>query len=302
MHDTKDNLPTSDLPNIVKKKRGPKPKHFLDRLIPKVWFYAVRSRGNWSDTDLDVEFIPDKDGLKHAKATRVRTFEAIRKTGRTPSNGNHNLRDFDLVALVDAHPNFHGTAKVIRSQFWRLLAETPQSLERATLLVEECFTILGLVRLQGIEEMLWHWTPGSLPWRTDCRKGISGDLMNRVEYQLHQAIKDLPLELDLLALLGALYREACLSFHPDAAKVFGQYFNNYLMDFCSQAWIIEVVQELEDISRHRILYGEKDYFPDPANAEMYLYLNPVEIAGGLIVNAADPIYKKLKEDLSFSLK
>lgn len=280
--------PVSAGPNKAT-KRGAKSKNVLDRLIPQVWYWAVRSKVNWTDSDLDVEFVPGSDGLRCDKTNRIRTFEAIRKTGRNPSSGNHHLRNFDLVAVVDAHPDFQGTAKVMHSPFWRLLNVTPQSLEQTTQLVDECLSRLGLVRLQGIEVMLWGWTRRASQLSQERPQGIIGKEMSILEYQLHLAMKNLSLDLDLLSLIGALYREACLSFHPAAAEVYGHYFDSLLKQFCGQAWINKVGCVLEDISRHRILYGEKDYLPNTADVEVRHFLNPAAMTHGIIVNVTDPI-------------
>lgn len=118
---------------------GNRPKNFLERLIPKVWYWAVFSRVNWSDARFDIEFIPDVDGQRHNSTTRVRAFERIRKNGVFPESKNRESvpadqrkprqRYFDLVQTVDSHPSFRGTARVIRSPFWKLLNAVPGDLQ-----------------------------------------------------------------------------------------------------------------------------------------------------------------------------
>jgi hypothetical protein len=59
-----------------------------------------------------------------------------------------------------------------------------------------------------------------------------------------------------------MYREACLSFRPSDAEVLGHFFNISLMKLCEQDWIKPVSFEIEDIARHRVLYGVGDYLPE----------------------------------------
>lgn len=272
-------------------KRGAKKKDFLDRLIPKIWYYSVRARSSWSDADLDVEFVHDPSGQKYTKTYRSRAFEAIRKHGRNPSIGKHNLRNFDLVSLVDAHPVFHGTAEVMRSHFWRLLKCAPQSLDQATKLVEDCLNKFNLRRLDGVEEMMWRfecWSPQPLTYP----EGIAGDIMGVFEYKLYSAIDGLPLSLDFLALLGAMYRESALSFHLDNAKIIGKYFDKYLRNYCSEPWIREVGADLEDLARQRVLYGEMDYFPNQEDAQWRFYCNPTHVPTGIVIKKSDSNFYK----------
>ncbi len=268
---------------ITNKKRGAKPKDFLERLIPKVWYWHVRSRTSWSDSDLDVEFVRRADGDKYIKTERIRTFEAIRKNGRTPSKGTHNLRSFDLVALVDVHPDFSGTASSMNSPFWVLLRAHPRSLDRATQLVERCFSIFKLRRLDTLEEMLWSFDNSDLPLLEKRPEGITKGSMSNFEVKLLPIVKMLPDSLDSLALLGSLYREACLSFNPKNAEILGRYFDKLLIRFCSQPWLNAVASDLEDIARQRILYGDYDYVPNLMEVQQRRYMTSSQLTTGMIV-------------------
>lgn len=259
-------------------------------MIPKVWYWAVKARGRWCDSDLNIEFIRYLDGTKYIKEEQVHVFEDIRKMGVMPSSGKHRLRDFDLVERVDADPNFSGTARVMNSPFWRLLKAMPGDLQEAIKLADECLCYLGLKRVHGDEALLWlascdRWQPQAE------RHGLHKDFVSDFEYLLQRATKHLPIDLDSLTLFGAMYREACLSFRPENAEVLGHYFDISLMEFCSQSWISAVAPELEDIARHRVLYGEKDYLPAEIGSD--IYEQAVCIAGGVVVNVAEEIRQGL---------
>ena len=259
----------------VQSRAGRKPKDQLDRLIPKVWYCAVVSRVFWPDARLDVEFIPGLDGEKHVSATRVRAFERIRKHGVFPASKDREplsldkriprQRYFDLVKVIDERPEFNGTAKVITSPFWKLLKVLPGDLTAAVALVDESLALLGLKRLPD-EEALIVRASCARDASGKSRGGLREGFVSDFEVMLQRATQHLPIDLDLLALFGAMYREACLCFRPADAEVLGHYFNISLMDLCEQDWIRPVRSEVEDIARHRVLYGVGDYLPGTGSA------------------------------------
>lgn len=241
---------------------GNKPKDELERFIPKVWYWAVYDRCKWSDSDLNIEFVPDKDGNRRDRTSRTRTFEGIRKRGVSPSSAEkkHRLRNFDLVKVVDAHPMFRGTARVMYSPFWRLLKEVPGDLEASRKLVDECLSLLSLERMSHLDAVM----AVAQCFRTDpveTRRGLKERDVSDFEVLMQRATSKLPIDLDLLCLFGAMYREACLSFLPREAELLGHYFSISLMRFCDQEWLNEIRDWLEDIARHRVLYGKRGYLP-----------------------------------------
>ncbi len=252
---------------------GRKPKNTLDRLIPKVWYWAVFSRVRWTNSRFDVEFVPAMDGRKHDSETRVRAFERIKKNGVFPESKDRESvpvdqrkprqRYFDLILAVDAHPEFRGTAKVIHSPFWKLLKAVPGDLKSAISLVDESLRLLILRRLMDEDALLLlAGLARDVPINT--RSGLREDYVSDFEVMLQRATRDLLVDLDLLALFGAMYREACLSFRPAEAEVLGHYFDISLMKLCEQDWIKPVGGDVEDIARQRVLYGVGDYLPESA--------------------------------------
>lgn len=234
----------------------------LDRLIAKVWYWSVRRIEGWSDAKLSVQFIPDAEGQRQVPGFHSKAFARTRTLGTIPTTGGrrHAKRNFDLVALVDAHPDFHGTAEVMHSPFWDLLRANPGDLAAATAMVERVSSVLGLTRIYG-EEAFLTWAECERTALLGTCIGIRSDGIDGFEVLLQRALGERLPDLDVLALLGAMYREACLSFRLKEAGVFGDYFTIYLARYCDQPWINPVGNSLEEVARRRVLYGEADFQP-----------------------------------------
>lgn len=248
---------------------GNKPKNELERFIPKVWYWFVKSRCDWSDSALNIAFIPDRDGNPRDHTNRTRTFEGIRKRGVTPSSGKkkHRLRDFDLVKAVEAHPLFRGTARVMGSPFWRLLKETPGDTSASSRLVDECLAHFSLERVSAWDAVvLLAECARTDPIEQRC--GLKEGDVSGFEVLMQRATSELPIDLDLLCLFGAMYREACLSFLPAEAELLGHYFEISLQQFCDHQLPPELRDWLADISRNRVLYGKHRYFPPTSGVDV----------------------------------
>lgn len=262
-------------------------KSSLERLIPRVWYYAVRARSGLKDADLDVKFLHGSDEIRRAKADRIRAFESIRSNGTMPSHGRHRKRPYNLVDLVDEDEACKGTKKIITSPFWKLLLSPPHDLQGMTKLVAECTVLLNLERLAGKDVIHWIWINNPLP-PVGERMGLRKDGVSDYEVHLQQAAQHLPSDLDTLALFGAMYQEACLSFQPVVAETLGGYFNISLMELCSQDWLKPIGPYLEDVARNRILHGLRDYIPDAPKLEQ----NPILMTRSILVRKDDPTYQQ----------
>lgn len=243
---------------------GNVPKTDLERFIPEVWYWAVKSRSLRTDSDLNILFVPNPDGTPRTRENRTRTFEGIRKKGIMPSSSarKHPRRDFDLVELVDAHPEFRGTARVMKTPFWKLLRAVPGDLAAARVLVDECLTLFGLERVSmrdAIDVLIETVTTDPVKERT----GLKEHYVSHFEVMLQRTTSNVPLGLDQLCLWGAMYREACLSFLPQEAELLGHYFTITLSCICEENWTRAIRNRLERYARQRVLYGEGDYCSPP---------------------------------------
>lgn len=233
--------------------RGRPPLDEADQLRAKVWYSAVKARGNWSDYKLDVEFAREEGEVRRCGADRRRAFEEVRRTGSVPTQGTHARRSFDLVGNVDAHPEFSGTAKYFHSPFWDLLKGRTMTLPEAHAFVAKCLATSNVYRLSN--EL--HFVQRCLP--VNGRLLVPAEMPDHLVYAatLDNLIKQTPVDLDLLALIGGLFREAFLVCELEIAAVLKERLNNLLEEFCAQTWLVET-GNLHLLAERRILFWQMD--------------------------------------------
>jgi hypothetical protein len=113
------------------KQRGGQRKHWAERARLWTWYREIKRSSGWTDYQLDVEFACTEEGKKVRDAAKLRgeksehrprTFEWIRKEARQPKGDGKRLRGMeDLVAAVNAHELFKGTAALYNSDLWKLI-------------------------------------------------------------------------------------------------------------------------------------------------------------------------------------
>ena len=193
-----------------KKKRGRPPADITNKFRAEMWYLAVKARGNWSDYELDLKFGYDKEDNKNDTpdgSARKRIFETIRTKRTLPSLGNHPKRNFDLVARVDKHPNFKGTSDIFHSAFWEIVSRRQISISETNEIVCHYFKKYNVLRLKQDQESMLRW----ISPRSEEAEFIN-ELPTSEQYRLwlRVLIDKIPLNIDLLAFIGALYREAYL--------------------------------------------------------------------------------------------
>lgn len=278
----------------------------VDRLRAKIWYRAVKHCSNWSDYRLDMQFGQEEGPMTLGGAGRNRVFGVIKNKGTLPSRGNHTKRTFDLVNRVENHPQFKGTIDVIDSPFWDLLKLPSRDLEETVNFVSECLERLGLKRVTGDTAIQWMWYDAARLFRTDG-PSIKSTGATPYEVSLTNAMAGMPCNLSSIALLGGLYREACLSFNHQNIEILGISFRLALEEFCSQQWLDEQGAILEDLARNRILYGKSDYLPSNRSSGNDAESAPTEIQSrGFIVASQDPLFRSFiatpKEVISSVIK
>lgn len=230
----------------------------IDKLRARIWYWTVKSRGNWKDSKLDEQF-GSIDGPRLGP-NRTRVFGQIKKNGVLPRTGQNKSPNFSVVYRVDNHPNFNGTSMVIDSPFWELLENPPSSLEEANQLVQKLLDLHNLTRFSGRSQIEWMMLNASELFNRE-RNGLYKHGVEPYEASLQDACKDIPTNLNSAALFGALYLESCLSFNIDNAKTLGIYFRIAIEEFCSYDWLGGEAWLLQDIAINRILFGIKNYLP-----------------------------------------
>jgi len=242
----------------------------------------VRRHG-WSVSELDIEYARNPDGSKRSTADRRHVFEHAKSRGKPLPE--------DVIERLESDPDMRGIRAMSDSTFWSLLKKPPSTLKAAQLFVDRCLKKLRLVRLPvGLEE---EWL--SRKWR--AAKQLDANVQWRegdelVRDRIEQLAQQYSNNLDLTALLGALYREACLSFEPEAASYLGIRFWMLLEDFLAQPEFTSIDGDLLDFAVSRIIYDR-----DEAGAQRGFRLFDRErlpgSAIGLLLPEDDPDVKQL---------
>jgi hypothetical protein len=158
-------------------------------------------------------------------------------------------------------------------------------------LVEKCLKRLNLVRLPLALEERWlsnMWAAKSL----DAAKEHLPDEQDVARDILEKLIHDHPGNLDVIALLGALYREACLSFEPQSASYLGTRFWMLMQDFLAQPGFESLDGDLDMFAIYRVIY-------DRTESDSRSGMTPFDLERlpgspiGLLLAAEDPEVKEL---------
>lgn len=229
----------------------------VSKLKAKLWYNVVKTRSGLSDYSLDMTFGQPEGPITQGGAGRNRVFGPIKK-GVLPSRGQHKKRSFDVVERVNTE--FPGTADIIDSPLWELLDTPARDLESITALVERCLDLLDLTRITG---------KAAFEWSIFAEKDLDGtgkpSLRSQgatpYEMSLKLATQGVSSQMTLLALYGALYREACLSFNLENADILADFINAMLAFICDEVWMIPHERYFRLLVTERILYGKSEYLP-----------------------------------------
>lgn len=225
-------------------RRGRPETDAAERLRVAVWYQALRARG-WSDYRLDLTF-GDKDASVRSRGMdRKRVFETIRKERTAPPQ--------NLIARVDRHSEFRGTAQIFHSIFWKLAASRSLSLLEAHKLVNECFKQFRVRRLSTTSDRLYRWLVESYGCR-EYPTNLEVKSEHITSTNMEQLLARREVDLDLLALLGSLFREAYLAGALDVAIMYRNEYVRRLEEFCAQPWLGRVGNELLLLAEQRVLY------------------------------------------------
>jgi hypothetical protein len=267
-------------PDHPRKRRGNPGRPYADVLLAHLefefvsWHFGPTKTVAW----LDTEFARNPDGTRRTSADRIQVFEHARDRGKPLPH--------DVIARLSEQPGLALLQHIADSLLWRLLTAPPSTRREAYEIVSICLQRLNLVRLPTALEDRWllgKWrreprVDGKLAWR---------DQDSEVLAQLDRVIANFHANLDLVALLGALYREACFDFQPEAATHLGTIFWARLFDFLSRPGLEKVSEELQAYAVNRIIY---DLGPEDSRQE-FNKRNTDRVPGdaiGLIIRADDP--------------
>lgn len=163
----------------------------------------------------------------------------------------------DVVKRLAEVPGLALIKHLAASMFWPLLVKPPETRAAATRMVKCCLKRLNLVRLSVDQEEVWL----ARKWQQVLAADKKAEWLeedSHVRRRIENLLAQHPQNLDFVALLGALYREACLSFEPDAACYLGMRYWMLLEDFFSGPLFDAISGELCDYAVNRIIYDRDD--------------------------------------------
>ena len=154
---------------------------------------------------------------------------------------------------VESHPSFKGTAAYFSSSFWDLLKFRQMGVPEAHAFSSRLMKSCNIYRPSGKANDLMRY------WFTTAR-GKSKPIPSSLDYYeaaLNQLIATRPLDLEILALVGGLFREAYLATALDIAAVLSRQFMTLLELYSAQDWLDqETARALIDLGDRRVLHWQ----------------------------------------------
>jgi hypothetical protein len=215
-----------------------------ERFRRRLWYFNVRSRSGMSDYQLSRTFdlYASAVSKRVAGKARRRIFERLRKFDEMPFRGH----TAEFVRMVDQYPEgtaLRGTERLYFSPFWDLIGKKPLDLRSLR------SVILKSARNTGL---LHEW--GELNDQVEIVRSITSlnpddilDFLASHEDHYDQALSSIlpkcDLSLDLLALLGGLYREAYFAGHLRIALLLEGYLGNALQDVMDCDWVPSEIRD-----------------------------------------------------------
>jgi hypothetical protein len=245
------------------RKRG---RRFLDRaerLRVAVWYWTLRARG-FNDYQLDLMFDGEDPSTPARGVNRKRKFETIRERYSLP--GRSREEKFAFVKRVDAHPALRGTTKTYFSEFWSLMTFWELPHQEARRLLNNCLRRLGLKRLT-----YWSSEEYRKAFKRAARLKPNQEFSAISFYKtlLQQALKGRPIDLNLLALVGALYKEAYLAQDLRLALIYGEEYFRLMEELVAQPWIVPIEGDFRLLATRAMLRGRVfDYEGDDITKDM----------------------------------
>lgn len=275
--------------NSTRRLGRPPGDHDLRKLRSAIWYQAVKSVDNLNDCQLDILFGTGKDEEPRNSADRIKMFEAIRVNRSIPSNGKNGRRNFDLVARVDAHPEYKGTAAIIRSPLWRLLEKKPLSLKDLRETVLQC-----IINLDSPYEVEYLDVEGS-----DFLQAVEfnefelffeeyfeyqNEAVNSYHIAMGRTFKKLEPSLDYIGLLAALSYEAIEGGNMAVAANLFKSLRIILKEYCEHERLGHLGKEFYQlvISRIRAVLNKDNLHDFPSYISM---LSTLSNANSTVLNS-----------------
>lgn len=222
---------------------------------------------------------------------RTRVFNVIRKKGTVPSVGDHHARKFDLIDRVDGSELFRGTKALTTSLFWELLHTESFNSVSAADFVDRSLSKLNWTRMYRDEALSWGWFGYATIFCQHPPGLLQGEFGSLFESSLRRAGGHLPASLDLIALLGALYREALVSGRLADAEVAGRWFRILLSEYFAQERYGKVGLAIHELAINLVFSGVVAH--DPVRND---HINPNTTSICAFGSKADALFVAFHKD------
>lgn len=164
-----------------------------------------------TDYSLSLMFQPEpRDG--YSPSERLRLFEKIASHGKLPADGTHPKRNgYDIVDEVGKRPGYAWTKEIFESPFWYLLLNPGMNAQQLSKFIVQCLISAiphsrdpyELINVRESENLGPAGVSNLFPaWELTLRKAYSDAFPHSVYTKIN---------LDYLAMLGALFKDAYLA-------------------------------------------------------------------------------------------
>lgn len=167
-----------------------------------------------------------------------------------PFRGRHE----QFVNSVDAHPSLRGTADLYMSPFWDLVSKRPIKIQKFREFVLLCLRRNGLLEKAGVLDDMSETTKAIESFRPTSLADMAQFHLDQYLEALDAVLEQTPENLDILAMLGALFREAYHAGHLRIAIILESYYMNMLERIVKSDWVPENARrELLELGISRLL-------------------------------------------------
>ena len=236
-----------------------------------------KSRWRHGASAADTKFALGWGGMRTGAYSRRKAFEGLfNEETRLPR---------DVVDCLARDPEFAAMADISISPFFKVVAAPIATIDEAMGYVEICLSYLRLTRMSvGVEEEWISAHPEQYQSTSDEDRPVE---VSFAWQSLTPLLGQRPVKLATLALLGALYREAYLTFELETAQKLGTWFWVLLEEYLSNPRFDGLQDGFLDFAVGRVLYGKE---AGDASRAMNPYALP-RLPGrpiGILLPANDP--------------
>jgi hypothetical protein len=271
---------TNAIPGEVAPKRG---RHHLNETYRwQARLEAAYFKSRWVNgvSAADTKFALGWGGIQTGAYSRRKPFEGLfNEETRLPR---------DVVDCLAKDPEFAAMADIAISPFFTVVAAAITTINEAIEYVDVCLRYLRLTRMPvGVEEEWMSAHPERYQSTSD------DDLPIEVSFAWQSLMPLLgrkPVELATLALLGALYREAYLTFELETAQKLGLWFWVLLEEYLSNPRLEGLQDGFSDFVIGRVLYG-KDVGEASRSMNPYKFPRLPGQPIGILLPANDPEFE-----------